>query len=215
MNKYPSSADKNPERRAIGNWISGKRQAYHQGTLSKFWINKFEQTFPEWSWSPASEASERVQKTKIKFLEMARKGEPKPKTKFDSSALSNYTNKNNKLYDAETPYVDVRNRDQDFRLGDSFEVSIDNRALKNVPAKLYSFVMRDINASEVLIGSVGVEFDQPREIEDYSYRVPNVPIARMHNDVGTDVRGSSFPTANRVPTAKYMKLSKANVMKIT
>lgn len=89
--KLPSAHDKDPQRRAIGNWIARKRRAYHRGELSQLWIDKFEQTFREWSWSPASD---RVQKNKKQLLEMARNKEPRPNQKktYLGETLSRYTN---------------------------------------------------------------------------------------------------------------------------
>lgn len=91
--KFPTNIDKNPQRRSVGTWIAQKRRLYKKGTLSKYWIDKFEQTFPEWSWDPTTD---RVVEKKAKLLEMARTGEPKPKWQTSLGiALTCYTKTSN------------------------------------------------------------------------------------------------------------------------
>lgn len=87
--KYPSMHDKDPERKFAGSWVLRQRTMYRLGKLSQRQIDKLEQ-IPGWTWVQNDSS-----KKKNEFLEMARKGEARPK------GLWEYTNKKSKSFDAE------------------------------------------------------------------------------------------------------------------
>ena len=93
--KYPSRSSKGSQK--IGGWIKTQRRAYKKGELSRRRVQKLEQ-IPGWDWSVLSRNSSG---NKIKLLELARAGKPKPlnKTKL-GMYLKSYVQEN-ASYDAE------------------------------------------------------------------------------------------------------------------
>jgi len=96
---FPSSSDKDPKRKAWGQWLSRIRGLYRQGKLEKFKIKMFEQ-FPGWEWDLSNNNST---ENKKKLLEMAKNSEPRPNRKKHplGNSLSNYLSKSQGSYDPE------------------------------------------------------------------------------------------------------------------
>lgn len=66
--KYPSSEDKDPKRKSIGQWIEHQRTEHRRKTLSKDRIRKLEQ-IPGWSWEPVLEQWDATHAKLIEFVQ--------------------------------------------------------------------------------------------------------------------------------------------------
>jgi len=112
------------------------------------------------------------------------------------------------------PYIYFDNGNMGLKLGDTFELRIDNRGERDVPTKLYGFALHDRNIAEIIVGQGNVEIGRSEKPSNFGYRLgPGGMFPRTHNAVGTDVPRSSLPRS-RVPAARHKVLSGSNVMKI-
>jgi hypothetical protein len=59
-----------------------------------------------------------------------------------------------------SPSVYFDNLNQGLKLGTKFDVFIDNRQYKEIPSKLYSFVLDDIDTGRIFIGGVNTKVDE-------------------------------------------------------
>ena len=112
------------------------------------------------------------------------------------------------------PFIYFDDGNMGLKLGDTFQLRIDNSKVRGVPEKLYSFALTDRNISEIMIGQGNVEIGQSVKPSSFGYRLgSNDMFPRTHNAVGTDDHRSSFHRS-RVPVARHKVLSGANVVSI-
>jgi len=113
------------------------------------------------------------------------------------------------------------------KLGDIFNLKIDNSGDPNVPEELYSFALHDRNISEIMIGQGAVEIDDQVKPETHMYRLGrdtpgkhNITsklrgeyFPKTHNAPGTDHHRSSMKSS-RVPVARHKTISRSNIMTV-
>jgi len=108
-----------------------------------------------------------------------------------------------------SPAIYFDNGNMGLKLGDKFQIFVDNSLAPEIPRYLYSFSVVDRNVSEIFIGQGSTETDSSHKPENYAYNLGLSHFPRTHNALGTDLHRQK---GNRIPIAKYRALSGNNVV---